>query len=304
MPVMALPRLEALLLRCCLWLLRRMSPAAASNLGGGIARTVGPLLPVTRVGDANLRLAFPAMKPAARRRVLRNVWDNLGRTTAELAHLGDLRRTAAGPGWEIEGEAVILEAMRQGGPVVLISAHCGNWEIQPAVCAALGRPMSSFYRPPGNPFVAGLLEDLRRRAAGPGTGYFAKGSPGARAALAHLRGGGLLGLLIDQKMNDGIAAPLFGHLAMTAPAAATLALRFGCKVIPTHVVRLGPARLRVVVDPPMPHPSTGDRQADIASFTAAMNATLEGWIRERPGEWLWLHRRWPKPPAGQSSSDA
>ena len=75
---------------------------------------------------------------------------------------------------------------------------------------------------------------------------------------------------------------------------ATFALRFRCPVIPIHVVRLGPARFRVICEPPMPLPSTGDGPADVFTLTAAVNATLERWIRETPADWLWLHRRWPR----------
>lgn len=287
-------RLVAMAVRGALALLRRMGPVAASNLGGRIARSVGPLLPVTRVGDANLRLALPGLDKAARQAVLRDVWDNLGRTVAELPHVAALGRTDQGPGWEIVGEDIIRVAAAQPGPVILFSAHLGNWEMLPAVAGALGIRLSSFYRAASNKAVDALIADLRRQAVGADVPNFAKGSQGARAALGHLSRGGRLGMLVDQKMNDGIAAPFFGHDAMTAPAAAAFALRFGCPLIPAHVERLGPARFRVVVEPALDMPASGDRQADIAALTAAMNARLESWVRARPGEWLWLHRRWPK----------
>ena len=123
---------------------------------------------------------------------------------------------------------------------------------------------------------------------------FSKGGAGAKAALGHLKAGGALGLLMDQKMNDGIEATLFGRPAMTAPALAVLALRFQCPVIPGHVQRIGPARLRLVCEPPMALPNTGDRRQDIQIMTQAMNDILERWIVERPESWLWMHRRWPK----------
>ena len=101
-------------------------------------------------------------------------------------------------------------------------------------------------------------------------------------------------MLMDQKMNDGIEARFFGRPAMTAPALAALALRLRCPVVPAHVERLGPARFRLVCDPPLPLPGTGNRAADVLVLTQMVNDRLEQWIRARPGEWLWLHRRWPK----------
>jgi KDO2-lipid IV(A) lauroyltransferase len=178
--------------------------------------------------------------------------------------------------------------------VVLFSGHLANWEMLAVVPAHFGIRLSIFYRAATNPLVDAIIVGLRRAATGADVPMFAKGAQGARAAMAHLKAGGFLGMLIDQKMNDGIAAPLFGRPAMTAPAAAAFALRYRCTLVPAHVERLGPARFRLVVEAPLDLPDTGDRHADIAALAAAMNARLEGWIRARPGEWLWLHRRWPK----------
>jgi len=286
-------RLEAWLARLALALLRRLSPVAASNLGGAVARGIGPWLPVSRVADANLRLALPELDKAARLRVIRGVWDNLGRTVGELPHVAALRRTVSGPGWEIEGEAIALRMAAHPGPVILITAHTGNWEIMAAMGAVFGVRMAIFYRAAANPLIDRLIVDLRGAIAGGGMLQFAKGAAGARSAFAFLRERGVLGVLVDQKMNDGIPVPFFGHTAMTAPAAAALALRFDCPVLPAHVERLGPARLRIVFDEPIVTRPTGERQADIAALTGQMNACVERWVRARPEQWLWLHRRWP-----------
>ena len=289
-------RLEAALARVCLSLLRALGPVAASNLGGAVAWTIGPWLPVSRVADANLRLAFPELDLPARRRIVRGVWDNIGRTLGEFPHVANLRRTETGPGWEIVNEEVLAAAAAAGGPAIFVSGHLGNWELPPRVAAAFGMHVPSMYRAAANPFVDKLIGELRREAIGADMPLFPKGVAGGRAALAHLARGGYLGILMDQKLNDGIAVDFFGHPAMTAPGLASLALRFRCPVIPIHTERLCPARLRFVVDPPLTLPDTGNRAADIAALTREVNATLERWIRARPEGWLWLHRRWPNAP--------
>ncbi|CEF55856.1 lipid A biosynthesis lauroyl acyltransferase [Acetobacter ghanensis] len=81
---------------------------------------------------------------------------------------------------------------------------------------------------------------------------------------------------------------------MTAPALAAMALRYRCPVIPGYVERLGPARLRIVVEPPMVLPDTGDKQKDLQTLVQMVNDRLETWIRKNPSSWLWLHRRWAK----------
>lgn len=287
-------RLEAFAARTAIRILRRLGPARASNWGGRLMRLIGPLLPVSRVAEANLRLALPELDAAARNRVVRAVWDNLGRTVGELPHVNALRETASGPGWEIEGAEHLRALAQQGGPAIFVSGHLGNWEMLPLVLARHGIPMASLYRAPDNPHIDRLLRKLRARGAGATTRLLPKGAVGARASLQLLNGGGFLGMLIDQKMNDGIAVEFFGHQAMTAPAMAALALRYRCPVIMGRVQRLGPARFRVIVGPFLPLVDSGDRLADIAAVTQAATHQLEDWIRDRPGDWLWLHRRWPR----------
>ncbi len=289
---------EAFAARAALRLLRSLGPVASSNLLGALSRAVGPLLPVSRVADSNLRAALPALDAAARRRVVRGVWDNLGRTVGELPHIAGLHETDAGPGWELVGGDTLRWLAAKGGPAIFFSGHIGNWELLPVAAAARGLPVSLFYRPAENKQVDALILGLRRQAvrstAQADMRLFPKGAAGARQSLAHLSRGGRLAMLMDQKMNDGIEARFFGRPAMTAPALAVLALRLRCPVVPAYVERLGPARFRVTCEPPLDLPDGADRQADVAALTQTVNDTLERWIRAKPESWLWLHRRWPR----------
>jgi Kdo2-lipid IVA lauroyltransferase/acyltransferase len=246
------------------------------------------------VAEVNLARALPELDAPGRRRVVRGVWENLGRTVAEMPHVGALRRTVAGPGWECEDDSELRALRDRGGPAILFSGHLANWEIGLPVAAAIGLSVSWFYRAASNRAADAAIQDMRRRAMGADVPMFAKGANGAREALAHLRAGGMLGMLVDQKLNEGLAVPFFGRPAMTTPAFAQFALRFRCPTIPVHPVRLGPARFRIICEPPMDLPDTGNRATDIYRLTVATNAVLERWIRKQPECWLWLHRRWPK----------
>src|SRR6267378_1410389 len=104
----------------------------------------------------------------------------------------------------------------------------------------------------------------------------------ANWAIGVLRRGAHLTMLADQKMNDGIAVPFFGRPAMTTSALASLALRFECDVLPARVERLGGARFRLTVFPPLPLPRSGDHHADIAALMSQVNSILEEWVRNRP----------------------
>ncbi len=290
----ALWRVEAGVLAAAVWVMRALGLRAASAVGGALARTVGPWLPVSRVAHENLRRAMPELDTTARRRVVRGVWDNLGRTVAELPHVGGLAETDAGPGFEGVGLEHFDAVVARGGPVLLISGHLGNWEALPVASQLHGLPFGSFYRAPPNPYIDAMLKRLRGGVTGSTTPLFAKGAVGARQAMAYFRAGGTLGILFDQKANDGIAATLFGRPAMTSSAAAVFALRSKCPVLFCWSVRLGPGRFRVVVLPPETLPDTGDRTTDALALTQTLNDRLEAAIRAHPDQWLWLHRRWPK----------
>ena len=86
--------------------------------------------------------------------------------------------------------------------------------------------------------------------------------------------------------------PFFGRDAMTAPALAQFALRFDCPVVPMRAERTNGARFHIRFYPPLDMPRTGDRQADTLAIMTEVNRIIEGWVRERPEQWLWLHRRW------------
>lgn len=274
--------------------LRALGPERASNLAGGVAAAIGPCLGVSRTADRNLTAALPHLTAPARKRIIAEVWRNLGRNVGELPHLAALTRNAQGPGWELAGAENLPR-----GQAIFFSAHCGNWEMILPIAAQLGLAVSGAYRRASNPAVEDVIQNLRIAAHGDQVTMFPKGAAGARAALAHLARGGSLGLLVDQKMNDGIAVPFFGRLAMTATAPAQFALRFNLPLVPVRVERIGPARLRLICEPALAVPRTGDRTADIRAVTAALTARVEAWVRADPGSWLWLHRRWPKPERSQ-----
>jgi KDO2-lipid IV(A) lauroyltransferase len=290
-----LEHVEAAAARVSIALVAALPAAVASDVGGALARCIGPLLPVSGVAHANLRAAMPELDAAARRRIVRGVWESLGRTAAEFPHVGRLpHNSPSGPGWEVQGEDIVADLAARGGPAIFFSGHIANWEILPRAAAFYGVTAAALYRAAQNQAVDELMRSVREDAAGQKLLYFQKGSKGARQTLQHLARGGIVAALIDQKMNDGIEARLFGLPAMTASAAASLALHFRCPLVPALSRRIGPARLRLIVEPPLTLPDSGNRAADVLSLTQAMNDVLERWIREQPESWLWLHRRWPK----------
>src|SRR5262249_23707217 len=141
---------------------------------------------------------------------------------------------------------------------IFFSAHYGNWELLAPAAGQLGMPLTLIYRAANNPWIEDLVQRARAAAQGAGT-HVPKGTAAARAAVAALRRHEHIALLADQKLNDGIAVPFFGRIAMTAPALAEFALRYGVPVIPARVERLGGFAFRLTVEPPLAFTPTGER---------------------------------------------
>lgn len=264
---------------------------AASALGGWIGRALGPRLAIHRRALRHIGLALPETDHHRRERIAREMWDNLGRVLGEYPHTLRIAKSA-GKGGRVEVVgAEYLDPLRSPDTAgILFSGHLANWEVFAPSLSALGIDYAQVYRAPSNPLVRWLIRAVRRL---PPDLQVPKGADGARMAINVLKRGGELGMLVDQKMNDGISVPFFGREAMTPAALAQLAIKFACPVVPVRLERLGGCRFRLSFHPPIELPRTGDRRADVLETMARVNRMLEEWIRDRPGQWLWLHRRWP-----------
>lgn len=263
---------------------------AASAIGGFIGRTIGPHLGLSRRAANRLRRVFPEKTESEIASILRGVWDNFGRVAAEYTHLDAIRTFGTDSRLEIVGLEHFDAARDSGRPVICFSAHFGNWEMALLAARQRGLPLNVIYRSANNRWVDKLIQRSRRDVV---AGAIAKGREGAREAMTVLKSGEHLAVLVDQRMNDGIPVPFFGRPAMTAPALAQLALKYDCVVLPTRVERVAGARFRLTVFPALSPPIGEDRHAVVLAYMTKVNEIIESWVRARPDQWLWLHRRWP-----------
>ena len=289
-------------------LLRLTNPDTLRNIAGWFMRTVGPLLPENRIGRANLTAAFPEKSTTEIDTILRGVWDNLGRIAAEFAHLD---RLADFDPWHPErpGRIEVRKAdldrffklLEQPKPAIIFGAHFGNWEL-PAVCAAACKiDTAVLYRRPNNPAIDKWLHETRAAAMG----MLIPTSLDAPMKLAEaLERGTHVGMLVDQYYSRGVDVTFFGRRTKANPLLARLARHFDCSIHGLRVVRLPGHRFRVELSERVQPVRDADGKVDIAGTTQAIMSVIEGWIREYPEQWLWLHRRWrpedQEPVTGQS----
>ena len=263
----------------------------ASALGSLLFRTFGPLLRADKVARMNLKRCYPEKTEAEINAIVRGVWDNLGRGAGEWGQVDLIPTTGPRSRVEVVGEEHLLNAIESDGPFIVFSAHMANWEIGSLVPAHRGAPLVNIYRFASIPIMDYLFRKIRLRFC---RELIAKGRDNPRRIFEALKSGRPLGLLVDQKLNEGMAIPFFGRDAMTPTAPADLALRFKCPLIPAKIERLPNVHFRITAYPPMELPDTGDRKEDIRLLLTQMNAMIEEWVRERPEQWFWVHRRWPK----------
>lgn len=274
-----------------LWIFFRILPLDwASAIGGAIAAAIGPGLRVTNRARTRIKTVFPEKSDAEVEDIVIGMWRNLGRTVAEFPHSSGLSFHPRDGRIVIDGMQH-LEAFRDDGEAGLFfSAHIGNWELAPLTAVAYGVDTVFVYREANNRLMERIYllgrSNLRNILV-------RKGSEGAKGIMKALREKKHVGMLVDQKMNDGMAVPFFGRDAMTAPAIAAMALKFKCPIMPARVIRTNGAHFKIDLGEPFLAEDTGDREADMLRVMTRVNGIIEDWIREHPDQWMWLHNRWP-----------
>lgn len=278
---------EYILVRFVFWFFRLLGCQKASNLGAWIGQHIGPRLAVHQTAEKNLKMALPHLSDIERIKILHDMWGNLGRNAAEVPFVGDLLIGAQDV--ELAGEEYLDEYMASGEAAIFVTGHFGPWEATALAGKYCNIDVSVIYRAANNPMVEAYFQKER---AGVGYKFFPKGKHGARAILKTFKAKKPVMLLNDQKQNNGIAIPFFGHEAMTATAIADFACRMKLPVYPLRAERLEGGRIRVTVYKALYAPQDGDPKENVVRFLITINEVYEQWIREKPDHWFWVHNRW------------
>ena len=279
---------HAVLLFSFYGLFKLLPVSMASSFGGWIGRMLGPLLPVTKRARTNINYVFPECDHAKQNKIISGMWDNMGRVFAEAAHLEEYHTA---PILTLEGSSYLQAAQNENRPIIFLCGHFANWEISAIAAWRAGVPLTVVYRRPNNPYADWLVKRIRRHVA---PISLPKGKEGARGILKQLAVGGAVGLLTDQKMNDGIPAQLLDKPAMTVNAPFIMGLKTNAVFLPATTIREKGHHFRVTIHPPLqPNPSH-DFDTQVATLTQSMNDIFSDHIRAHPAQWLWLHRRWGK----------
>jgi Kdo2-lipid IVA lauroyltransferase/acyltransferase len=274
---------------------RYFDPIKTANLFGRIARLIGPMTREQRIGRANLSAAFPEKSSAEIETILAGVWDNLGRLGAEFAHIDHIwEHDPAHPeDSRIEIQPRTHELFAQlrldGKPALIFASHLGNWELPALAAVAHGLDAATLYRRPNIASANRIIEEMR--AVKMGTLIPASHDAPFKLAQA-LQNGQHVAMLVDQYFTNGVEVTFFGRKTKANPMMARLLRQVECPIYGVRIIRLPGHRFRAELSEEVPPVRDAKGQIDVQGTMQAITSVIEGWIREYPDQWLWLHRRW------------
>lgn len=251
-----------------------------------------------RVGQQNLKMAFPSLSEKSREGILKGVYRHLGWQLVEFC-----RMTGYTPnnteGWiRTEGLKSYLAARDRGRGVLILTGHLGAWELSSFYHSLMGHKMGMVIRRLDNRHLDEHVNSIRCLH---GNQVFHK-DDFARGLLHAMRRGETVGILMDTNMTppQGVFARFFGKEACTGSGLARVALKTGATVLPGFMIWESEEQKYVLhFGAPLEFERTGNMEFDVQAATQQCNDVLEAWIRRYPDQWLWIHRRWKTRPAGQ-----
>jgi KDO2-lipid IV(A) lauroyltransferase len=258
-------------------------PWRVGLMGWLMRRVIGPAAGYRQRALENLALVWPDLPLAERQAIAAASLDNAGRTLIENYSTRAFTARAAGIEPAGPGYPALVAAREAKRPVILVSGHFGNYEAARAALVARGFDIGGLYRNLSNRYFNAHYVRTMEAFGGP---VFPQGRAGTAGFVRHLKEGGQLVLLFDQDVPGAPALPFLGQPARTALSAAELALRLKADLIPFFATRQPDGlSFRVELDAPIPH---GDAETMMRHVTQA----LEARVRDTPGQWFWIHRRW------------
>jgi Kdo2-lipid IVA lauroyltransferase/acyltransferase len=275
-------------------LLRLLPHASTRTVGRGLGGLAHGLDRRHRdIARRNMALALPEVPEAERNRLVRECFRHFGAALCDAISSTRFDAVEICERFTLEGWEHLEAAESLGRGTFLLTAHIGFWELAPAIIGLYKGPIRIVVRPADNPWLNRELEALR--------GRFSNSSlpkhGAARRMLEAVRGGGRVGILIDQRVQskEGIEVPFFGRPALTSPILARMSLRTGAPVVPVAVYPEPGGRYRLIARPPiLPPAGRKDEAGPVADLTRRYLEAAEEDIRAHPAMWLWMHRRWDR----------
>jgi Kdo2-lipid IVA lauroyltransferase/acyltransferase len=248
------------------------------------------------IAQMNIDFCFPQWSAKARRRLLRQGLQEMGKAALEAGALWlwPLKRTTRLVR-EVRGRDLLDQAVAQGRGVIIAGPHLGAWELA-GLYVSTFLPLTSLYRPPKLTEMDSLIRESRQRG---GACLVPTDASGVRALMKALQRGELVGILPDQdpERESGVFAPFFGMQTHTMVLVSRLARKSGATVLFCFAERLAWGRGYILHFKPAPQ---GIADQDLVVAATALNQGVEQCVLEAPAQYQWTYKRFKSRPPGEA----
>ncbi|MBQ5365888.1 MAG: lysophospholipid acyltransferase family protein [Thermoguttaceae bacterium] len=242
--------------------------------------------------DTNLSHAFPELSKKERKEIARQMWTHLFLMVAEVAH-GP--RQMHGLNWwrnvRIENGSKMFAALQADRPMILITAHFGNFEMGGYILGLLGYPTFSVARKLDNPYLNDFISSFRGQTGQ----YIIDKNEGYEDILTVLGQNGVMAFLADQSAGKkGAWINFFNRPASAYKAMALLSMQYDAPIFICFATRTDDRPMHFtmrMVDSLDPRELPPD-VSTVQQITQWHASRLEEQIRLAPNQYWWLHNRW------------
>lgn len=280
--------------RCLAYIFSLIPLSVGRPMAGFMGRIAfGIVAKYRNITISNLRSAFPEKSDKEIRRIAVRVFENLGKSAAELVNFPKINESNIDKFVRIKNIETLDNELKRGKGVIMLTAHFGNWEMLAVTIRVKGYPGSVVGRRIYFHKYDNFLNYLRK--VNDVNVIYRDQSP--RSILKVLKANGIMGMLADQDVDsvEGVFVDFFGMPAYTPTGPAALAMASGASLLPAFIIR-EPAGHVLIIDNPIDIADTGDKEADIMTNTRRWSDVVESYIRRYPDQWVWMHRRWKTRP--------
>ena len=297
-----IPFLEYVAFRALAALVSHLPYSWAGGLGTTLGLAVMYLTGYRRsVTMDNLTHAFPEKSSDELRRIARGAYRNYGRAILEMLWAGGQPADALKEKIHPRDMHIVHQALNGGRGLILLSAHYGSWEfLLSGLRLHIPAPFLAIAQRQRNERIDAMIDSRRRRFDVTTVPM----GPSVREVLKGLKAGKVVLILGDQSgPRESVFIPFFGRPSATHRGAAAFALRSGAPMVMTLLLRRADGMYDAVFEPIDTSGLTGDREAQIVELTKRHAAVLERYIRLRPEDWLWMHKRWKHTPGFEQQQE-
>lgn len=274
-------------------LIKSVNIDTASKIGGTLARFISHFTPATKIARKNLKFAFPKLSDNEIEKIIKKMWDNIGRTMAEIPHVNNFSEE------EFHSRVKVITTpeiknITKNKSTICVSGHLGNWETAAKSMLIYNDKVSIVYRDANNPMVNNMYLSMKDTRFN----NIPKGNKGVKDIIQAIKNKDFICFLPDQKLNQGLNVDFFGKHAMTPSAPMKLAIKFNLPILFGYSTRTNGANFKVTLEGPYDVKellkNTKNVQDLELELTKKMNKRIESWIKRDPSQWFWVHRRWDK----------